>query len=89
MKKDTTEKTKRTSKGRKQWNKQFSIGLDLGDRSSRYCVLNGEGEVVQTGAVATTRKDLNRVFGARGRCRLALEVGTHSPWVSRHLKGLG
>jgi hypothetical protein len=28
-------------------------------------------------------------FGALGRCRIALEVGTHSPWVSRLLKKLG
>lgn len=89
MKKHITERTKRTGKGRKQWSKGFTIGLDLGDRSSHYCVLNQEGEVVQTGTVATTKKDLNRILGARGRSRVALEVGTHSPWVSRHLKSLG
>jgi transposase len=30
-----------------------------------------------------------QVFGALGRCRIALEVGTHSPWVSRLLKSFG
>jgi hypothetical protein len=40
------------------------MGIDLGDRSSRYCILNQEGEVVAASAVATTRKDLSRVFGA-------------------------
>jgi transposase len=30
-----------------------------------------------------------RVFGARKRCRIAMEVGTHSPWVSRLLGGMG
>jgi hypothetical protein len=45
--------------------------------------LNQEGEVVTAGAVATTKKDLSRVFGAlRHSRRLALEVGTRSPWVA-------
>lgn len=86
MKKIMTEtsKPKKTAKQSK-----VTVGLDLGDRSCRYCVLNQEGEVVEAGSVATTKKDLNRVFGARWRGRLALEVGTHSPWVSRLLKSLG
>jgi transposase len=40
--------------------------------------------------VPTTKKGLSRIFGAAGqKGRLALEVGTHSPWVSRHLRSLG
>ncbi len=30
-----------------------------------------------------------QAFGARPRCRIAVEVGTHSPWVSRLLSSLG
>jgi transposase len=63
--------------------------VDLGDRSSRYCLLDEQGEVIQEGSVATTKKGLNQVFGALSRCRVALEVGTHSPWVSRQLAGMG
>jgi transposase len=63
--------------------------MDLGDKTSRYCVLNGEGEVSKEGSVATTKKAMTQVFGARKRCRTAIEVGTHSPWVSRLLKELG
>lgn len=69
--------------------RKWTIGMDLGDRSSRYCVLNEEGEVVVEGSVATTKKGLHQVFGALPRCRVALEVGTHSPWVSRQLAALG
>lgn len=61
----------------------------MGDRSSRYCLLDEQGEVIQEGSVATTKKGLNQVFGALPRCRVALEVGTHSPWVSRQLAGMG
>ena len=67
----------------------LTVGIDLGDRSSRYCILNEEGEIEREGSVATTRKDLNRVFGQLPASRVALEVGTHSPWVSRHLRSLG
>ena len=65
------------------------MGIDLGDRSSRYCILDEQGEPVVEGSVATTRKGLAQVFGSKPRSRVALEVGTHSPWVSRYLADLG
>jgi transposase len=67
----------------------MTIGMDLGDKTSRYCVLDEHGEVVEEQSVATTKKGMQRVFGARKRCRIAIEVGTHSPWVSRLLGGMG
>jgi transposase len=87
MKKRITVKTRLT--GEKTRREKLTIGLDLGDRSSRYCVLDEQGDVILEGSVATTRTGLDRVFGAMTRCRMALEVGTHSPWVSRHLARLG
>lgn len=66
-----------------------TIGMDLGDKSSRYCVLTQAGEVGKESSVATTRKGMAQTFGAMPRCRIALEVGTHSPWVSRLLSSLG
>ena len=69
--------------------RKFTIGMDLGDRSSRYCVLDEQGERVLEGSVATTKKGLDQVFGTLPRCRVALEVGTHSPWVSRQLTDMG
>src|ERR1019366_9342966 len=68
---------------------KITVGIDLGDRSSCYCALDDQGEIVQQGSVATTKKDLNRIFGALAHGRIALEVGTHSPWVSRHIRSLG
>jgi transposase len=66
----------------------ITIGLDLGDKTSRYCVLQGE-QIVAQGSVGTTKKAMAEKFGGLGRCRIALEVGTHSPWVSRLLTSLG
>ena len=67
----------------------ITIGLDLGDKSSRYCVLDEQGEVLREASAATTKKGRQLAFGARPRCRIAIEVGAHSPWVSRLLSKLG
>ena len=68
---------------------KLTIGLDLGDRSSWYCVLDDRGEVVLEQKVSTTPKAVKEVFGGMPRSRIALETGTHSPWVSRLLSELG
>jgi transposase len=62
-----------------------TIGLDLGDRWSRFCVLDVAGEIVQEGRVATTELALRELFGLMPPARIALEVGTHSPWASREI----
>jgi len=67
----------------------ITIGMDLGDKSSCYCVLNGAGQKIREGKLPTTRKGLAQLFGSIGRCRIAIEVGAHSPWVSRLLGQLG
>src|SRR6202166_3520141 len=67
----------------------LTIGMDLGDKSSRYCVLDVQGEIVQEGSLGTTKKALGQKFGSLRRSRMAVEVGTHSPWVSRLLAKLG
>ena len=66
-----------------------TIGLDLGDRNSWYCVLDEAGRVQREQRVATSTKGLREVFGAMARSRIALETGTHSPWISRLLSELG
>jgi transposase len=68
---------------------KLTIGLDLGDRFSHYCVLNGAGEVIRERRVPTTPKGIDEVFGKIPPSRIALETGTHSPWVSRQLTRLG
>jgi hypothetical protein len=45
-----------------------TIGMDLGDRTSRYCILNEEGDIVFEGSVPTTKSGMNQVFGAMPRC---------------------
>ena len=68
---------------------QLTIGLDLGDRTSHYCILNEAGEVILESKLPTTPKGIEEVFSKNPRSRVALETGTHSPWVSRKLTQLG
>jgi transposase len=67
----------------------LTIGIDLGDRRSEVCVLGSDGEVVRRFSVATTREGLEKKLGALERARVVIEVGTHSPWVSRWLEAKG
>src|SRR4249920_2056687 len=68
---------------------KLTIGLDLGDRSSWYCVLDEAGEIVREQRLGTTPKAMKELFGGMPRSRIALETGMHSPWVSRLLSELG
>jgi hypothetical protein len=68
---------------------KLTIGLDLGDRSSWYCVLDEAGTIVLEQKLGTTPKAMKEAFGAVPRSRIALETGMHSPWVSRLLSELG
>jgi transposase len=68
---------------------EMTLGLDMGDRYSHYCLLNGDGEVVEEGRMQSTEAALRRHFEGEPCLRIALECGTHSPWVSRLLTALG
>ena len=67
----------------------ITVGIDLGDRFSRYCVVNQAGEVMEEGKIATTTAALERHFAGEASQRVAMECGTHSPWVSRLLRDMG
>ena len=66
-----------------------SIGIDLGDRRSKYGVLDRPGEIIAEGSVATRREEFIANFSALPKARIALEVGTHSAWVSELLTECG
>ncbi len=48
---------------------RLTIGLDLGDRHSRYCILNEDGEVVSEAALPTTKTGLSSLFREDARVR--------------------
>jgi transposase len=49
----------------------MTIGLDLGDRSSWYCLLDEVGEVRQEQKLGTTAKALRGLFGQKAKIRPA------------------
>lgn len=91
MKKNNTvgQSSRQNRKGTKICRGSMTIGMDLGDKTSRCCALGESGEVLFEKGMATSKKGLAEVFGGLARCRIALEVGTHSPWVSRLLANWG
>lgn len=67
----------------------LTVGIDLGDRYSQVCVLDAAAEVVEEARIRTTPEALRRKLEAMEACRIAMEAGTHSPWVSRLVESLG
>ena len=68
---------------------RMTIGIDLGDRFSQLCVLDEAGETIEESRLAMTEKAVRQRFESALGARIAIEVGTHSPWVCALLKALG
>jgi transposase len=66
-----------------------TIGIDLGDLWSHYCVLDEAGNVAEEGRFRTTQAALQKHFGDIARARIAMEAGTHSIWISEQLRQYG
>ena len=66
-----------------------TVGLDVGDRYSHLCLLDAGGDVIEEGRLPTTPVALERRFAQARRMRIVLEIGTHSPWISRLLSACG
>jgi transposase len=67
---------------------KVTTGLDVSDRVSHYCTLRDDGEIASEGRVQSTEVALRTHFAGPPQ-RVVLEAGTHSPWMSRVLAGLG
>jgi transposase len=68
----------------------MTAGLDLGDKYSYLCLIDQQsGEVVEEGRLRTTPEAFRRRFASERPMRIAIEAGTHSPWVSRVLEECG
>src|SRR5260370_17328774 len=80
MKKHNT--VRKSARNRKGVHRRLTVGIDLGDRSSRYCILDEQGEVLAEGSVATTQKGFAQLFRSNLRSRIALEVAPHSPCLN-------
>lgn len=81
---------KKRNRTAQQWEKlDTTVGIDVGDEYSRFCVVDSNGDVVERGRIRTTEAGFRRRFAGKAKCRIAFECGTHSPWMSRLLEQLG
>jgi transposase len=68
---------------------RLTVGVDLGDQWSQYCILGLEGERLSEGQLRTTQADVAEFFQAITPARVVIEVGTHSAWVQEIIAGCG
>jgi transposase len=73
------------------WRQEESlvIGIDLGDKHSQVCVLGADNEIRHEVRVPTTTPGLQGWFAELKPAMVVMEAGSHSPWVSRLLEGMG
>ncbi len=57
------------------------IGIDLGDLRHAVCVLDSDGDIVEECSITNTRESLTKLAKKYPGARIALEVGTRSPWI--------
>ncbi len=67
----------------------LTIGIDRGDRLSHYCILTGDGDVLMEGRLQSTPAAFHAQFASLPATLIALEVRTHSRWVSSLLADIG
>jgi len=68
---------------------RLTVGVDLGDQWSRYCILGLHGETLSEGALQTRQAEVTEFFQALTPARVVIEVGTHSPWMQEIIAGKG
>ena len=68
------------------------IGIDLGDIEDQICILDRNGEILEKTSINNTVSGVNTFFDRFDSPRqvlVAVETGTHSPWISQLLKARG
>jgi transposase len=68
---------------------RLTVGVDLGDQWSNYCILGLGGETLTEGQFRTQRQEVAEFFQGLAGSRVVIEVGTHSAWVREVIAGLG
>lgn len=71
------------------WDEVSGVGIDLGDRFSQVFCIDVSGARVGERRMPTMAAAFEKEFGSVAPKQIAIETGTHSPWVSRLLARLG
>lgn len=67
----------------------ITLGIDLGDKKHAVCALDASGAVLEESTIANQRERLQKLSKKYPGARIVIEVGSHSPWISRLLESLG
>ena len=80
---------KTTKKAEEKATFAFHIGVDLGDKNCEVCVLDGQGELVESFRLAMKPEMIQGYFLTIARSRVALEAGGQSRWVAEIIEKCG
>jgi transposase len=64
-------------------------GLDVGKRSSHFCIVSDKRKVLKEGRVRNRVKNLGAAFGSMAPMRIVLEASCKSFWLADQLRRLG
>ena len=67
-------------------NNVITIGMDLGDKSHIAVVLDANGNELEVATVTNNKASIGYFFNRYKGSTVAIEAGTHSPWISRLLE---
>ena len=70
-------------------NNNITIGMDLGDQNHVIVAMDAEGKEIEMKTIHNTELSLRKFFSRYHDATVAIEAGTHSPWISRLLKEIG
>lgn len=65
------------------------IGIDIGDKVNFVCTLNNKGEILFRKEIDNNKEAMEEYFDSIEKASIVFEVGSHSPWISRLLVGIG
>ena len=68
---------------------ELSIGVDVSDKYSHICVIDRDGEILEESRIPTKRSAFEKRFSMCSPALIAIEAGTHSPWIDQLLRDLG
>ena len=66
-----------------------TIGIDLGDKKHAICAVKRNGDIADQRSITNHRESFRRLSKKYPKARIVMEVGSHSPWISRFFEGLG
>jgi transposase len=70
-------------------NETITIGMDLGDKNHIAVVFDADGNELDVAKLTNTKAGIRNYFKRHEGSTVAIEAGTHSPWISRFLEQMG